>query len=84
VLPVRVSRTQYGAVAAAPPLCVVAPPLLARRWYASPLPGVTIIIPCAAPADVEARIITPALVQAWTFCTLATRAVIVPSPTIVW
>src|SRR5262245_52119715 len=34
---------------------------------------------CAAPADVDCRIITPAFVQAFTFCTLMSRAVIAPS-----
>src|SRR4051812_18726 len=78
--PRRSMRTHIGAVAVLPAALVVTPPLLTRRWKAMPLADDTSIRPCDDFDDSDSRIITPALVQALTFCRLATRAVITPSP----
>jgi len=51
------------------------PPAVNRRWNAIPLPGLTMSDACGLFAVRPARIITPALVQAFTFCTASTRAV---------
>jgi hypothetical protein len=74
------SRTQYGAVTAGPAVLVLTPPVAVRRWKAVPLPGVAIIMACADPAASVSRIMTPALIQAFVFCSLATRAMMSPSP----
>src|SRR5687768_8159948 len=80
VSPVRRNRTQYGAVTTLPAVLVLSPPAATRRWNLFPLPGVTIMIPCGASGERLSRIITPALTQAWTASTVATRATISPSP----
>src|SRR5690348_2388547 len=83
VLPLRTIRTHSGAVPLPPLVFVDAPPVVVRRWKARPLPGVTNMDACIALAESDARIITPAFVQAFVLLTLATRAVTVPSPVIV-
>src|SRR5581483_176142 len=83
VFPARTIRTHFGAVPAAATL-VIRPPDADRYWNAAPFDGLTIIAACAADAVSDARIMTPALVQAFTFCTDATRATIEPSPDIGW
>ena len=80
----RSIATHSGAATAGPVVLTLAPPVTGRRWNAVPLPGDTSISAWAAPALSESRIITPALVQALTFCTLATRATMRPLPASVW
>src|SRR5437773_4094793 len=77
--PARVSRTHVGAEPEAS-VEVVSAPEKVRRWNVSPLPGDTNIDAFADCGSRVWRIITPALVHAFTFCTLATRATIEPSP----
>ena len=63
-----------------PLVWVVSPPVAVRRWKAVPWPSVAIIIACVELALSDSRIMTPALVQAFVFCSLATRAMMSPSP----
>src|SRR5512133_3813803 len=77
--PARTIRTHRGAVPAAAVLTLV-PPATERDWNASPLPGVTNIDACGDAGSSDWRIMPPALVQAPTFCTVATLATTVPSP----
>ena len=81
MLPARASFTQRGG-APATAVLVVCAPALARRWNVIPLDGVTNSAALAESAAPSLRIITPALVQAFTFSTVATRATIAPSPDI--
>jgi hypothetical protein len=46
--------------------------------------GLTLIIACFELADSVSRIITPAFVHASTASSVATRAVMLPSPVSVW
>ena len=78
------SRTQYGAVTAGPAVLVLTPPVAVRRWKAVPLPGVAIIMACAAPAASDSRIMTPAFAQGSVVGTLTTRAAISTSPVHGW
>jgi hypothetical protein len=79
-LPTRSSLTQYGAVAAVPALLELWPPVMVRRWKASPLPAETSMKPCADPGCSVSRIITPAFTQAAVPCSPETRASMRPSP----
>ena len=63
-----------------PLVWVVSPPVAVRRWNTAPLPGVTATRACRDPAASVSRIMTPALIQAFVFCSLATRAMMSPSP----
>src|SRR5436190_8887587 len=83
LLPARTSRTNLGGTPATAVL-LLTPPLALRHCIAIPLPGVTNTDACGEPASVVARIMTPALVHTLTFCTLATRATMVPSPDSGW
>src|SRR5262245_56449909 len=83
ILPLRTIRTQYGALPEPPEVFGLAPPVEARRWNASPLPGLTNIDACFEPGASVSRIMTPALVQGSVLDSVATRAVTVPSPVIV-
>ena len=80
MLPTRSSRTQYGAAPLAPVVLTLAPPVAGRRWNASPLLNDTSMNACAAPGSTLSRIITPAFVHMLMFCTVATRATMLPSP----
>ncbi len=51
-----------------------------RPWKATPFSGVTNTEACFELASSVSRIITPALAQAWVFCTLLTLAIIVAGP----
>jgi hypothetical protein len=64
-----------------PPAVLVDTPFtVVRRWKASPLAGVTSIEAWREVDSSVSRIITPAFVQAWTYCTLTTWLTMVPSP----
>ena len=80
VAPMRSSFTQYGAATSGPVVLALVPPPTVRRWNALPWPADRSMNACAAPGSIVSRIITPALVHAFTFCTVATRAIITPSP----
>ena len=80
VLPLRTSFTQVGAPAVVPVMLAAAPPVAVRYWNAVPFPAETIMNANCALAASELRIITPAFVQLLTFWTVATRAMIWPSP----
>src|SRR5688572_26168005 len=82
VLPTRVSLTQRTAVFWLPDVLMLLPPSARRRWNGTPFTGddATSMKACAADGERELRIITPALVQAWTASMLVTRATIDPSP----
>jgi hypothetical protein len=82
--PERTRRTQYGATTPAPGVCVVPPPVEARRWNARPFNGVSTIIACLDAAERVSRIITPPLAQASVFWMLPTRATMLPSPVSGW
>jgi hypothetical protein len=66
------SISHTGAVIAGPLVLTLVPPAAVRRWNAMPLPGVTKSDACRALASRPSRIITPAFVHGWTFCTLRT------------
>ena len=68
-MPARTSLTQRGAVDWLPEVLTLAAPFTGRRWKGTPLTGdeATSMKPCAADGASELRIITPALVQAFTF-----------------
>ena len=76
----RSRRTQYGAALAAPIVLVLDPLAERRRWNASPLLYDTSMNACGDPGSRVPRIMTPAFVHAFVFCTVATRATIDPSP----
>jgi hypothetical protein len=79
------TRSSFSHAGAAPETIVAAvvPPVLVRRWNWTPLLGVTSAKALRAPAASDSRIITPALVDACTACTLGTRETITPSP-VIW
>jgi hypothetical protein len=58
-----------------PLVLTLAAPVPTLRWKAIPFPGVTKIDACCAFAPRPSRIIKPAFVHWFTFCTLSTRAV---------
>ena len=66
-LPTRSSFTKYGLVPGPPEVCAEMPLVDGRRWYASPLLGLTSMKACFEPGVSASRIITPAFVQAFTF-----------------
>src|SRR3954470_18957673 len=78
VLPARDTCTQYGAVPAPPAVLVDTPFADTRRWKASPFAELTTIIAWRAPGVTPSRIITPALVHAFSLPSVATRATIEP------
>ena len=80
VLPLRCSFSQYGAAASGPPVWTVAPPSSGRRWKATPFSAYTSTNAWAADGWSEARIMTPAFVQASARCSVVTRATMTPSP----
>ena len=77
--PLRVSRTQRGAAPETPVLALT-PDTAVRRTNATPLDGVTSTEACIDRGSSVWRIMMPALVHAFTFCTELTRATIEPSP----
>src|SRR4030042_966409 len=81
-LPVRVSRTQYGALIAEPLQAAPEAAASSRNGRYSnvvPLDGLTATMAYIEPASRGARIITPALAYALVFPRLSTLAVIEPS-----
>src|SRR6185437_15186821 len=80
VLPARVSLTQCGAVDAEPAVLTLVWPDRLRRWNATPFDAETSMNACGESASSVSRTMTPAFTHALTFGTLATRAMIVPSP----
>src|SRR5882724_9000504 len=79
-LPLRTSLTQYGAAFPATTASEVPPPVELRHWNETPLTGVTNMLDSLLLAAKVSRIMTPALVQLFVFCSLTTRATIWPSP----
>ena len=73
-------RTQRGAASSGPVVLVLRPPLVTRRWNASPLAELTSIMPCADPGVRSFRIITATLCHAFVAETVFRRATISPSP----
>jgi len=59
---------------------VETPAVSTLRWNARPFPGLTSIAAWRDDGSSVSRSMTPALVQLATYCSLATRATIVPSP----
>ena len=79
LLPLRTSFTHFGAPPATAKFVVVPPDVL-RHCNAMPLPGVTNTDAWGEEGSAVARIMTPVFTHAFRFCTVATRATIVPSP----
>src|SRR5688572_24812308 len=79
VEPVRCRRSQTGAA----PLSVVladVPLVEVRRWNVTPFPAETRAAALRDPTASDSRIMTPPLDHASVYCTLPTRATMVPSP----
>src|SRR5262245_19092037 len=80
VVPLRVRRTQYGAVNPATDVFVGCAPVVVPRMNSMPAPGVSSSMACVeGPLNVS-RIITPALANWFVFWIETTRAVIDPLP----
>ena len=65
--PLRTTLTQYGATTLTPEVFMVPPPVVSRRWKATPLPGVRTIMAWVELAARLSRIMTPALAQGLVF-----------------
>src|SRR5258708_5830016 len=82
--PLRTMRTQSGGVESEAAALSELPPVEGRHCSATPLADETSMSACAEPGSSVSRIITPAFDHALAAVTLATRAVIEPSPASGW
>ena len=80
LLPVRVTRSQYGTERPEAVVSAVLPPVVVRRWNDTELFGrIATMLSLEFPARVS-RIMTPAFAVVCVFCIPVTRAVMLQSP----